>query len=118
MKTMTMTTLEQTLAALEEAVAERGEDYVYDEHDDGGHCVYVKDGRPSCLVGNALVKLGVITVEELVPFETKSANYVTRALNAPVAVQAALCRAQAVQDDGEPWGAALEQAKRVAEKNG
>jgi hypothetical protein len=48
----------RALQLLEEAVAERGADYVYDDSDIG--CVYVtKDGTPACGVGLALTKAGV-----------------------------------------------------------
>ena len=43
---------------LDEAVAEFGEDYVYSQ-DDTGSCNYVRNGAPSCLVGQVLAKAGV-----------------------------------------------------------
>ncbi len=43
---------------LDEAVAEFGEDYVYSQGDYGS-CDYVRDGAPSCLVGQVLAKAGV-----------------------------------------------------------
>jgi len=43
---------------IEEAIAEKGENYVYPEW--GGVCRYFEsDGTPSCIVGHALAKLSV-----------------------------------------------------------
>jgi hypothetical protein len=43
---------------LDEAVAEFGEDYVY-SRGGSGSCNYVRNGAPSCLVGQVLAKAGV-----------------------------------------------------------
>ena len=62
-------TLEDLRAAVLAEVAIEGEEYVYDmptiriEDDDEVHertdCVYVYDGKGSCLLGRAMIRLGV-----------------------------------------------------------
>lgn len=58
-------TLSEGMRAMAEVVAERGAGYVYPDEwraegsaGDGG-CLYVVDGRPACLIGAALARLGV-----------------------------------------------------------
>lgn len=48
----------KALELLRAAVATRGPDYVY-KPPSSGHCVYVADGKPSCVVGVALAIHGV-----------------------------------------------------------
>lgn len=117
--------------ALEDAVAERGADWVYppaqenpeaeldeeaslyigDEwHQQEGGCVYQKsDGTPACLIGVAMAKLGV----ELPPFESVSSAQVVleSRTDLPTHITRAAKRAQAVQDNGRTWGAALSEYK-------
>jgi hypothetical protein len=52
-------TYAETLATLEEVVAEAGEDFKYQDHY-GNLCHYSVDGEPACIVGRVLAKWGVL----------------------------------------------------------
>lgn len=59
-----MFTFKQTVAALDEVIAEVGEGYLYPEAEriySGIHgeyiCAYIHNGKPSCIVGRAVRKL-------------------------------------------------------------
>ena len=103
---------EQFIAALREVVA-GNEDFVYTkvkpagENDDVvSRCRYFDhNGKPSCLIGQALSKCGIVVPEAL---EGKPAETILRELTGTSErVHAAAGRAQAVQDTGSPWGVAL-----------
>jgi hypothetical protein len=47
------------LGAVAEVVHEIGDDFVYNEGNEGASCQYVRSEAPSCLFGRALHKLGV-----------------------------------------------------------
>ena len=102
---------EQFIAALREVVA-GNEDFVYtkvksdDGDEDESRCRYVDyNGKPSCLIGQALSKCGIVVPEAL---EGKPAETILRELTGTSGrVHAAAGRAQAVQDTGSPWGVAL-----------
>lgn len=120
--------------AMHEAVAERGEDWVYPlpERDpdarngivaDGWHvpnsttCVYMTDeGDPACLIGLALYKIN----PDLVPnYDASSSGDDMDAwsvlvcigeegsLNLSGRIVSAANTAQRAQDDGAPWGEAI-----------
>lgn len=111
-------TREDALRALEEVVAEAGEDYVYQPPNQGLTCVYVADGRPSCLVGRALFRLGV-SIETLHWLDREFGGFYCRDLNdelpekIPMDESAAIAfaRAQERQDARCSWGEALRAAK-------
>ena len=102
---------EQFITALREVVADN-EDFVYTkvESDDGddvvSRCRYFDhNGKPSCLIGQALFKCGIIVPKA---FEGAAAATVLRELtNTSERVHVAAGRAQEVQDTGSPWGVAL-----------
>lgn len=110
---------------LKAAVAERGERYVYSEPEDG--CVYVADGAPSCLVGEALVAHG-LPVGFFYQAVSYDKQFAAEANGLPMSLlhkagvlpfvtaraRAALTAAQNVQDQGCSWGDALERAEREA----
>lgn len=116
-----MITAEQAITALREVVA-GNEDYVY-QPPVGSMCVYVHDGKPSCLVAQVLSKLGV-GIDDLGRLDHKSTDH----FDSPVPVTAyrlsdhmpiedrasgILGYAQSRQDLGETWGEALAAAERV-----
>lgn len=115
-------TEEQFTAAMEAAVAERGEDYVYppqeeegfadDYHTIGGTCLYSDEsGKPLCIIGVALSKID----PALVPTHgsTEGASSLLSKMVDSFAVRVAAQNAQDAQDDGKPWGEALKQYKSV-----
>ena len=124
--------MEETLAALKEAVAERGEDYVYegDPLSLSEACSYsTVAGAPSCIVGEVLARLtpdifksihkyewyneedGKFDLhEETIDLRMKIA---TGQMEIPFRDDAIglLQRAQRAQDCGASWGDALVQAQ-------
>lgn len=114
----------KALALLSEAVEAKGADYVYPRADYDG-CSYVRDGAPSCLVGDALHRAGlsmaVLTMIEAADYEDgDTAIGVVCRVSAElfgfaVSDEAlrALETAQMKQDFGVPWGEAPESAKRA-----
>lgn len=108
----------QFIAALKEAVAERGEDYVYPEvertgfaddyHNANGTCQYqTPDGELACLIGLAVSKLD----PEAVPAygDARNASDILVPMGISKAVRHAAADAQETQDDGGTWGQAAEQ---------
>lgn len=117
---MTKFTREEVTAAIEEAVAEKGNDYIYPNYDYG--CSYAdENGEPSCIVGHVVAKLdpekfaAVVDLEDgpggswpvyrrsdyefqkVVGFGDIFDDETIRALSA----------AQSRQDKGDTWGEAL-----------
>lgn len=109
----------QVIRALELAVDKAGKDFVYVKPDENFGCVYVLDGAPSCLVGNALHRLGV-PIEQLKTHNTVTANTLMEYLSGEGIIETSeratevLRAAQSIQDQGYPWGAALLAAKMVS----
>lgn len=119
----------RALRLLEEAVAERGESYLYGTPD--GSCVYVtKDGQPSCGVGLALAKAGVpADVLAYIDYNRDGAyesnrfdetqidalDIVDYLREKDVVIEAEAAEVfrtfQREQDLEIPWGAALDEAK-------
>jgi hypothetical protein len=115
-------TTEDALRALEEAVAEKGEDYVYPLSNTAADlCAYTEFNDrdelvPSCLVGNALHRLGV-PLEAMAQFNTghgPKSLAEELGLDGDRAAWLAFRDAQAIQDDGGTWGAALAKAKAAS----
>ncbi|MFD7646369.1 hypothetical protein ACFV5M_01705 [Streptomyces albidoflavus] len=115
-------TPEQVLDVMREVVAEAGEEFVYKSSAGLGVCLYVHrtpgDAAdvPGCLVGQVLHRLGA-PLDELAEHEAQLALTMV-----PVFIDAgehwgllalALNKAQALQDAGRPWGAALRAAEDV-----
>lgn len=104
-----MITEQEMIAALEKAVEERGDKYIYPDklktHD--GFCRYrLDDGTPGCIVGLAMSYLSPQTNLE----EGKSVFYTLAQVADDYAIWVA-SRAQRKQDRGHTWGEALIEAK-------
>lgn len=121
---------EEVLHVAEQIVNEFGHDYVYIEPDDG-ICRYVYEGKPSCLVGHILVRLGarinvirvpedasldaggeglgvIVLLEKLTPtWSTLGFTLTTQAVDVLAAIQN-------TQDTRRTWGQALNDGRRVA----
>lgn len=109
----------QIISTLREVVAERP-DYVYKApaHMEGaisGACFYVHTdggaGKPGCIVGYVLNRLGV-PLADLTVWEGTSALEVAAEFGVSDEAARTLNHAQIVQDGGESWSAALESAER------
>jgi hypothetical protein len=111
--------------AVDQAVAKRGEDYVYDMAANGNHCVYVHEGAPACIVGEVLAQhIDPAELHRLegLPANTSPIRYSTirRALeelfDATLTPGAAafLGDVQVEQDSGVSWGRAVALAKAKA----
>jgi hypothetical protein len=114
---------ERAIELLEQAVAERGEDFVYynayqENYANYGACRYQIDGEPACLVGLALAKAGV-SPEGLNLLEGSGITN-SYTLNRPQNLKitpdalAVFQVAQDTQDNDGPWGEALRLAKEKA----
>lgn len=111
-----MITEEQFTQAMRDAVAERGEDWVYpqlpnddsdrtDDWHEVGSCIYVHaDGTPACLIGLALSKIDPALLPTRAEVEP-ACNFLVGVV--PESVRYAAQAAQNAQDCGEPWGEAL-----------
>jgi len=114
-------TKEDALRALEEAVAEKGEDYIYQytDSDDPRNsiCLYVYDGAPSCIAGDALHRLG-IPLSAFEDHEGDTIDKVALRVDWPLHVDAVdvLYEAQCVQDGGRSWGEALAAAREAVRR--
>lgn len=95
-------TYDEMKAALERAVAERGEGYVYEAPDPGLGCVYRDaEDKPSCIVGLAMSYLRPdLRLRERTALEVLEGIAEPRAIVLAHAVQVA-------QDAQYTWGAAL-----------
>lgn len=104
-------TVEMVTPVLEALVAEFGEGYVYKEEvrkaGRDAECLYQEDGKPSCIVGHVLYRLGVKYDSE---WEYWGARRVLG--DAPEEVKEGLSRAQGYQDCGKTWGEALSSYRR------
>jgi hypothetical protein len=126
-------TYEDAVKFAREAVAEQGEDFVYDsEYRYRGQCVYAKrtvDGNvvPSCLVGVVLAKAGLDMNLMVADSGTRGGPYAYGGASAVIAlmreaghIQASpkavefLTHAQCEQDAYETWGAAISTAIRIS----
>lgn len=128
-------TYEDAVRLVEESIAERGSDYVYEplvdrgDYDHNIGCAYVhRDGHgdpiPGCLVGMALIKWGVdpeVFDEHEINVDHDSTSVITKLREEgslggidPYA-EIFFQRVQAVQDRQESWGSALTKAKEYVE---
>lgn len=120
---MTPITFDMALEALNAAVDEKGDDYVYEG--EGTFCAYVANGEPSCIVGNALHRLGVSipTLAEMdycaiggavitSPKVLEVLEY--RGFTLDYDAVMLLSAAQTLQDDQVPWGDAVRVAREEA----
>lgn len=116
-------TYDRAVELAREVVAEFGEGYVYPEYQKAAEspgsspsCVYVYDGKPSCLVGQILHRHGVSLVA-LSMREFSGAWFVSAELcHASEKTRQFLDSAQSSQDKGNTWGEAVKDGlKWVAE---
>lgn len=104
----------QAIATLRE-LAQGNEDFVYTKHDRA--CLYVHDGQPDCLVGQALHKLGVPLdalerIQDGDAFETTAIDVVTDdAFELTDGAVRVFKAAQAEQDNRQRWADALRAAE-------
>jgi hypothetical protein len=122
-------TADDAIRLLRETVAGK-EDFIYaeDERSDNDYgiaeCKYVKDGAPSCLIGQALSAFGVPveTLEDLDGFEESGSidsDEVDEKLSEAGFQLAGMAdgifaTAQRAQDQGKTWGDALARAEYEA----
>lgn len=119
---MTAFTLDQVQAKAREVIDEVGADHVYQSDPPDGACLYVKNGKPDCIVGRILAKLGV-PLEFLADHNRNSKSFVflVEALKeagyqfTPEATTF-LDVLQDAQDGNARWGNAYEQARELAEE--
>jgi hypothetical protein len=128
-------TQENVLDALEKAVEEKGEDFIYVNNEGHSsrnkfgeaaaimcHYVHYDDGTPiaGCIAGNVLNRLGVsldiLSEKETQPIrivlsELMDEEVVTLAFDSKVSLL--LSTAQCAQDGGQTWGDALKEAKNA-----
>ncbi len=98
--------LRAVLVALREVVEEAGSDYQY-PGDAGSPCFYVVAGRPSCLVGRVLHKLGV-PLGILSSYENSSPTQMTvQHCGLHGVARVVLANVQGMQDARRPWGEIL-----------
>ena len=119
-------TVEDVLREMRAVVKEYGEDYVY-KFPSGtewhGQCVYVSDDKPSCLIGHVVMRLAPDKIEDLKWADKgyggtaadQLLNFLGEDFWTPEAGDVATA-AQEYQDEGHPWGAALEKAERAASR--
>ncbi|WP_123788278.1 hypothetical protein [Phytoactinopolyspora halophila] len=89
------------------------EDYVYDEKENS-FCHYIKDDRPSCLIGRALHQAGVpiyvlTKLDELGAISQASTveHLAVNHVHMTAEAQRVFSVAQDLQDADRPWGNAL-----------
>ena len=108
------------------SIAEKNPDFVYRSPlaEDNERCVYIHNGKPSCIVGQALVRLGV-DKEFLHKLDTdyEGGVGILEALQSydefefdDKEAADLVAWSQHFQDTGIPWGEAVERAARMAER--
>ena len=115
---------QQVLEVLDQIVEEVGPSYGYDDrfqelkgrprnwrdHPEDMSCHYTIDGKPACIVGEVLSRVGIEPQDWRGVWESDRAVDVPRR-RFTVAANQALRRAQRLQDMGRTWSEAVEQAK-------
>lgn len=113
-------TYEQAVRALRAAVAGKPAGYVYSGRING-HCVYrTESGEPSCIVADALVRLGVgvQNFPDPTALVQLSASFLLQSLEEGKVLSVdprtvgLFAHAQVTQDSGRTWAAAVEYAER------
>ena len=107
-------TYDQLLGALEGAVEEMGEHYIYPPSIDGRQCRYTHgsadDLSVGCLIGHALYRLGV-SLEDLTEYDDFEENFDVAAKDLPYwadwQANTLASGVQSRQDDAMEWGRAL-----------
>jgi hypothetical protein len=110
-----MYTLEQTKVLLDAQVAKKGADYVYPARQDSWpSCVYFEGDTPSCIVGHVFADIGLTPAEiEETSFDEEPEEVVGLFdKNA----QRLLFFVQSNQDEGTPWGVAVDSGYLTVEE--
>lgn len=107
-----MINAERALALLDEVVQAHGEGTKVEYRNALGACQYWVGDGPSCLIGHALWRSGVFTIEEIQSLDTEYANacnliWLYEERIDPVAAEI-FEQAQQAQDSGTTWGSALQ----------
>ena len=111
-------TYDEALDLLNQAVDERGTDYIYNKPTDAKFCQYFHGQEPGCIVGWVLAKKG-LTPDDLEDVSQYGQRYADEsALHLAEAgifvaddrTVTLLERVQQLQDDGVQWGAAVADA--------
>lgn len=121
---MAVITWDQIQSVLDDLVAEKGADYIYeppvDKDDTPEDCQYLHHGEPGCLVGHLLVRLGE-DEDWLASREGECALDVVMHSNLEIEDQTRVAtflnQAQSYQDDRIPWGRAVQMAREVDHAN-
>lgn len=116
-------TYDRAVELAREVVAEFGEDYVYPQDHKVAEspssvpsCVYVHDGKPSCLVGQILYRHGV-DLDDLATQEFTGAWIVAgKFAAANLKTCYFLDAMQSLQDKGSTWGEALGSSLNLTEE--
>lgn len=121
---------DEAVALLKRAVAEKGENYVYTRDAVYNSCQYVRDGKPSCIVGHVIGYASWDALEIVAEIERKrgsswpavdlqidskphdlqelsSESYTAIPVRFTEAAAELLREVQLQQDNGESWGNAL-----------
>jgi len=113
-------TLENVVKAAEEIVSEAPAGYIYPTNlqTENASCLYVRDGRPDCIVGKILDKLGVpLDFDEDDSLNVDLAYGLLRWLEQESVIEIGesvvdfLSEIQSQQDMGVTWSRSLELAK-------
>lgn len=110
----TVITKESALAAINEAIEGKGEQYIYfppliEVAPYKNACVYFHDGKPSCLIGHVFASHGY-TPDDVMEFRGVGFQPCTVKFNDEFLAHS-LGEAQRVQDGGGTWGEALYEFK-------
>jgi hypothetical protein len=116
---MTNNDVARVLEVMEQVVADFGPDYVYPTTLFVA-CTYVRNGRPDCLVGQVLYRMGA-TIQQLEVNDNGPASVLDDGFIQPFELSdkawRVLAAAQSVQDTGvSNWGQALEAAREESDK--
>lgn len=111
-------TYDRAVQLLNDAVKEKGHDYVYPSR---GECVYIKDGKPSCIVGHVLVAAGLPVIafggcSGEMRHNSAGIRHLSKVLELDMDHDTVelLREVQWSQDNGTPWGQAV--AQELAER--
>lgn len=107
-----MSEIGQKIIAEVRKVAAANPDYIYERVEGSPNCVYVRDGKPSCLIGHALWNLGLIDIHLPADLNYGGIHRLAPELNIWLddAELTWLMSAQSAQDTRKTWAEAVEYA--------